>query len=98
MLDAIALKFVGVGGAEDLVAGEFGGDDLADDVFVGEADYEAVFGGVVLVFGLGDETFAGVVVGLALSAALVFCLVAAVERWVNRLSERVRRGRDTHLK
>ena len=39
VLDAVALEFMTVGGAEDLVACDLGGDDLADDVFVGEADY-----------------------------------------------------------
>lgn len=77
MLDTIALQLMGVSGAEDLVAAELGGDNLADYVFVGKADHETVFWGVVFVLGLGDETFAGIVVGFALSAAFVFGLVAA---------------------
>lgn len=36
--DAVALELVGVGGDEDLVAGDLRGDDLGDDVLVGEAD------------------------------------------------------------
>jgi hypothetical protein len=38
MLDTVALEFVGVGRAEDLVARDLRGDDLADDVAVGEAN------------------------------------------------------------
>ena len=79
VLDAIALELVGVGRDEDFVAGELGRHDLADDVAVGEAHDQAVFGRVVLVLGLGDQTLAGVVVGLAGSAALVFDLVAAAD-------------------
>lgn len=47
--DTVAFELVGVGGAKDLVAGKFRGNDLADDVLVGEADDQAVLGCVVLV-------------------------------------------------
>lgn len=50
---------------------------MADDVTIGEADDETVLGSIILVLGLGDEAFAGVVVGFALSTTLVFGLVAA---------------------
>jgi hypothetical protein len=78
--DAIALELVTVGRDEDLVAGELRGDDLSDDVLVGEADDQAVLGSVVLVLGLGDEALAGVVVGLAGLATLVLSLVATAQR------------------
>jgi hypothetical protein len=78
VLDTVGLELVRVGRDEDLVARDLRGDDLADDVLVGEADDEAVLGRIVLVLGLGDEALAGVVVGLALLAALVLGLVAAV--------------------
>ena len=77
MVDTVALEFMTVGGAEHLVAGDLGGYDLADDILVGEADYEAVLGRVVFVLGLSDETLAGVVVGLSCSTTLVLGLVAA---------------------
>ena len=48
MGDTVGLELVSVCGTEDLVASDFGGDNLADDVAVGEADNEAVFGSVVL--------------------------------------------------
>jgi hypothetical protein len=76
VLDAIGAELVGVGGGKDLVARDLRGDDLGDDVLVGEADDQAVLGGVVLVLGLGDEALAGVVVGLAGASALVLGLVA----------------------
>lgn len=78
MLDSIALEFVGVGSAEDLVAGNLGGDDLADNIFVGEANNEAILGSVVFILGLSDETLAGVVIGLSCTTTLVLCLVTAV--------------------
>ena len=77
MLDSVALEFVTVGCAKDLVAGDFGGNDLADDIFVGEADDEAVLGSIVFVLGLGDKTLAGVVVRLACTTTLVLGLIAA---------------------
>lgn len=78
MLDSIALELVSVSGTKDLVARDLGGDNLADDIFVGEADNETVLGSVVFVLGLSDETLAGVVVGLSCSTTLVFGLVAAM--------------------
>lgn len=78
MLDAVAPELMGVRGYENLVAGELRGDDLADDVLVGEANDEAVLWCVVLVLGLGDELLAGEVVGLTRSATLLLHLVAAV--------------------
>lgn len=77
VLDAVGLQLMGVGGSEDLVAGDLRGDDLADDVAVGEADDQSVLGRAVLVLGLGDQTLTGVVVGLAGSSALVLGLEAA---------------------
>lgn len=76
VLNAVGLELVGVGGAEDLVTSDLGGDDLADDVAVGEADDQAVLGSVVLVLGLGDQALAGVVVGLARASTAVLDLVA----------------------
>ena len=95
--DAVALELVGVGGDEDLVAGDLRGDDLGDDVLVGEADDEAVLGRIVLVLGLGDEALAGVVVGLTRPAALVLDLVAAETVSDAAVSEEGE-GRGTHLK
>lgn len=76
MLDTVGLELVGVSSAEDLIACDFGCDDLNDDVAVGETDDQAVFGCVVFVLGLGDETLSGVVVGLTRSTTLVLGLVA----------------------
>ena len=78
MLDSVALEFMGVRSAEDLIASDLRGDDLTDDILVGEANNEAIFGSVVFIFCLGDETLAGVVVGLSCSTTLVLGLVAAM--------------------
>lgn len=64
VLDSISLKLVCVGGAKDLVSREFGGDQLADDVAVGEAHDHSVLGSVVLVLGLGDQSLTSIVIGL----------------------------------
>jgi len=74
--DAVTLQLVAVGSHEDLVAGDLRGDDLSNDVAVGEADDQAVLWCIVLVLGLGDEPLAGIVVGLSGSSALVLDLVA----------------------
>ncbi len=77
MLDAVSLELVAVGCAEDFVASYLGGDDLANDILIGEANDEAVLGSVVFVLGLGDETLACIVIGFTCSTTLVFGLVAA---------------------
>jgi len=82
MLDAVGFELVGVGSSEDLVAGDLGGDDLADDVAVGEANNKTILGCVVLVLGLGDEALASVVVGLTRPASLVLRLEATEVRAV----------------
>lgn len=76
MADTVALQFVGVGGSEDFVTTNLRSDNLADDVAVGEADDETVFGRIVFVLGLADETLASVVIGFSLAAATVLDLVA----------------------
>ena len=67
-----------VGCTEHFIASDLGGDDLAYDIFVGKADNEAVFGGIVFILGLRDEALASIVVCLACSTTLIFGLVAAV--------------------
>ena len=73
--DAVGLELVGVRSHEDLVTANLRGDDLSNDVAVGEADDEAVLGRIVLVLGLSGQALAGIVIGLALAAALVLDLV-----------------------
>ncbi|KAL5889936.1 hypothetical protein ACKVWL_011618 [Pyricularia oryzae] len=75
--DAVGLELVGVGRGEDLVTRDLRGDDLHDDVAVGEAHHQAVLGRIVLVLGLGDQPLTGIVVGLSLLSALVLGLEAA---------------------
>lgn len=53
-----------VGSGEDLVSGDLGSDQLADDVAVGESNNKSVFGSVVLVLGLCDQSLTGIVVSL----------------------------------
>lgn len=77
MLDTVPLELMAVCCAEDLVASDLGGDDLADDILIGEADDETVFRSIVLVLGLGNEALAGVVVGLTSPTTLVLGLEAA---------------------
>ena len=78
MANAIALELMRIRRHKHLIAHDLTLHNLADDILVREADHQAVLGRIVLVLGLGDEALAGVVVGLAGSAALVLHLVAAV--------------------
>ena len=78
VLDSVTLEFMSVRSAEDLIASDLRGDDLTDDVLVGEANNEAILGSIVFIFGLGDETLAGVVISLSCSTTLVLGLVAAM--------------------
>ena len=78
MLDAVALELMSVGTAENFVAGDFGCDDLDDDISVGKANDESVFGGIVFVLGLGNQTLASVVIGFTCATTLVFGLIATV--------------------
>jgi len=70
---------VGVCGSEDFVTRDFGSNDLHDDVTIGESDDETVFWCIVFIFGLGDETFTGIVISLSDTTALVLGLVATVQ-------------------
>ncbi len=85
MLDTVTLQLMTIGCAEDFVAGDLGSDDLADDITVGEADDEAVFRCIVLVFGLGDEAFTGVVVGFSFTTTFVLGLVATEDSLIKCL-------------
>lgn len=55
---------------------DFGVNNLADDILVGDADDETVLGGVVLVLLLNDETLASIVISLAFAASAVLDLEA----------------------
>lgn len=77
MVDAIPFELMSIGRAEHFVTSDFRGYDLNHNITVCEAYYEAVFGGIVFVLGLGNETLAGVVIGFTGSATLVFGLIAA---------------------
>lgn len=67
--DAEVFELEGVGLGFDLVALQGGPDDLADYSLVGSADDESVFGGVVFVLSLEDESLSLVVVGFADSSS-----------------------------
>ena len=85
MVDTIALELVSIGCTKNLVASYLRGDNLADDITIREADDEAVFGGIVLVLGLGDEALTSVVIGLAGAATFVLDLVSAAGQLVVEL-------------
>ena len=68
-------EFVGVSSAEDFVTLDGGVDDLGDDSGAGESDDESVFGGVVFVLILLDESLSGEVVGFTGVSSFEFGLV-----------------------
>ena len=78
MLDTVAFEFMGIGCTEDLVAGNLGSDNLANNIAIGEADHEAVFRSVVFVLSLGDQTLASIVIGFTSTTTLILGLVPAV--------------------
>jgi len=55
---------------------------LADNICVGEANDESVFGAVVFVLVLGDQPFAGIEIGLSFAPTSVLDLVALEIRLV----------------
>lgn len=77
VLDAVPLQFMGVRGAEYFVPRDLRRHDLDDNVPVGEAHHQSVFGRIVFVLGLRDEPLAGIVVGFAGATAFVFGLIPA---------------------
>lgn len=79
MLDSIPLQFVGVSSTEDLVAGDLGADDLANNISICEPDNESVFWCVVFVFGLSNQAFTSIVISFTSTTALILSLIAATE-------------------
>lgn len=77
MADTIPFELMGIGGAEHFVTGNFRSDDLDHDITVREAHYKAVFGSIVFVLGLSDESLASIIIGFTGAATLIFSLVAA---------------------
>ena len=61
MVDAVAGKLLGSRSAEDEITLKTSIHNLYNDLLVGETDDKAVFRGIVLVFGLGDQTLASIV-------------------------------------
>ena len=62
--DTVAWELMSVSGADNNVTLETGIGDLGDDVLVGDADYQSVFWGVVLVLVLDTQALTGEVIGL----------------------------------
>lgn len=72
--DAVAGKFVSICRGEDQVSLDLCIDNLADDVGIGQADDQAVLGGVVLCLVLDYKALTSIVVGLAFAASAVLDL------------------------
>lgn len=77
VLDAVPLEFMRIRRTEYFVPRDFRRHNLDDNIPVGEAHHQSVFGRIVFVFGLRDQSLAGVVVGFASTAAFVFSLEPA---------------------
>ena len=73
---AVARELMGVGSGVADVTLDLGGDYLADDVLVGEADDETVLWCSKFVLVLGDKALTSIVVGLTLTTTLVLDLEA----------------------
>ena len=70
--DTVAWELMSVSGADNNVTLETSISDLGDDVLVGDADYQSVFWGVVLVLVLDTQALTGEVVGLTWNYPLFF--------------------------
>ena len=73
--ESVAAEFGGLGLAEDAVTIDESVGDLADNLGVGETDYETVLGGLVLVLVLGTQPLALAVIGLTLASAAELDLI-----------------------
>jgi hypothetical protein len=67
---------VGIGSSYDEITNDFRVDNLDNDVFVCETYNKTVFGGVVFVFGLGDEFLSLLVIGSTFTSSSEFNLEA----------------------
>ena len=63
---AVSGQLLGGGSAQNLVTNDLSIDDLADHISVGEADNQAVLGGLVLVLVLGDQFVALTIISASL--------------------------------
>jgi len=87
-LDAVAGELVGVSSQHADIVSHVSGENLADNILVGDADDETVLGGLVLVLVLDDQPLTGMVVGLVLATSLELDLVALeVSLVLNNLDE-----------
>ena len=77
VVDAVSRELLRGRSRENEVTLQTRVDDLHDDLLVGEADDKSVLGSIVLVLGLGDQSLAGIVIGLSGPSALVLGLEAA---------------------
>lgn len=75
-LDTESGELVSISSSNDDITLNLGVHDLADDIGVGDADDEAVLGGVVLVLVLDDQALASIVISLSLTTATILDLVA----------------------
>jgi len=74
--DSMSLELMGIGAGKNNVTDHLGGGNLAANVLVANAYDESVFGAVVLVLVLADQSLAGTVVSLTLPSSTVFGLEA----------------------
>ena len=73
--DAVVGQFMAVSGSHNPITLKAGIGNLTSDVFVGTSHNHTILGRIVLVLVLNDETFTGIVVGLALTSPPEFHLV-----------------------
>ena len=87
MVDTVARELLRARSAQNEITLKTSVHNLDNNFTVREADDQAVFGRVVFVLGLSDKALAGIVVGLAGTAALVLHLVAAACRISGRTDD-----------
>lgn len=75
-LNTVFGQFMGVCSAYNTITFNAGEGDLYGDVLVGQTYNQTIFGCIVFVLVLEDQTFAGIVIGFTLTTPAEFDLVA----------------------
>mmetsp|Transcript_15912 Transcript_15912/g.20137 ORF Transcript_15912/g.20137 Transcript_15912/m.20137 type:complete len:297 (+) Transcript_15912:312-1202(+) len=75
-LESVPTQLGGCSGSQNAIAIDERVGDLTNNLTVGKSNDETVLGGLVLVLGLGAETFALAVIGFTFATTAVFHLVA----------------------
>ncbi|GMG20696.1 unnamed protein product [Ambrosiozyma monospora] len=78
MGNTVVWQFMGVSSSVNNITSDCRGNNLDNDILVGESNNQSVLWSVVLVLGLSNQSLSGVVVGLTFSSSSEWSLVSRV--------------------